>query len=97
MDSLVLHITTPKGALAPVACDSVHLTICDDLQGRGGGSYGIRPGHAKALFALQPGCVRAFFAGRQVLAGQSGAGFATVEQNTVTVVTESFSKTAEQA
>ena len=92
---LILKIATPNGAHDPILCDSIRLTICDDLDGRGGGSYGIRPGHAKALLSLDQGSIKAFLSDRCVLTGHSGTGFATVEQNTVTVVTENFSEAQE--
>ena len=90
MGKLILKIVTPHGSRDPIRCDSVRLTICDNLNGRGGGSYGIRAGHAKTLLTLDKGVIRAFQSGQEVLAGESGIGFATVEQNTVTVVTEAF-------
>lgn len=90
MSKLVLNIVTPNGARGPIRCDSVRLTVCDDLSGRGGGSYGIRAGHAKSLLSLDKGTVKAFLSGQNVLTGESGIGFVTVERNTVTVVTESF-------
>ena len=90
MGKLILNIVTPGGARDPIECDSVHLTICDDLSGKGGGSYGVRAGHAKALFSLDKGAVKALLSGQSVLTGESGMGFATVERNTVTVVTEGF-------
>lgn len=92
MGKLSLKIATPNGAHDPILCDSIRLTVCDDLSGRGGGSYGIRPGHAKALLSLEKGSVKAFLSDRCVLTGRTGAGFAAVEQNTVTVVTEEFSE-----
>ena len=92
MCKLTLKIATPNGAHDPILCDSIRLTVCDDLSGRGGGSYGIRPGHAKALLSLDQGSIKAFLSDRCVLTGHSGTGFATVEQNTVTVVTEDFSE-----
>lgn len=90
MSKLILHIVTPNGARDPIPCDSIRLTICDDLNGKGGGSYGIRAGHAKALLSLDQGTLKAFLSGQQVLTGESGMGFATVERNTVTVVAEAF-------
>ena len=90
MSELILNIVTPNGARDPILCDSVQLTICDDLSGRGGGSYGIMAGHAKALLSLDKGVIKAFLSAQNVLTGESGAGFATVEENTVTVVTEEF-------
>lgn len=90
MSKLILNIVTPNGARDPIQCDSVRLTICDDLSGKGGGSYGIRAGHAQSLLSLDKGVVKAFLSGQNVLTGKSGIGFATVERNTVTVVTEAF-------
>lgn len=87
---LTLIIVTPAGAAQPVQCDSVHLTVCDDLQGRGGGSYGIRAGHTKTLLALEKGSLAAFVSGETVLAGKSGSGFATVDKDVVTAVVEFF-------
>ncbi len=90
MGSLTVKIVTARGSQDPVRCNSVHLTLCDDAKGLGGGSYGVRPGHAKALFALADGPVQALSAGKTVLAGRCCGGFAAVEQNTVTIVTERF-------
>ena len=90
MDGLRLQIVTPKGALLPVSCDSIRLTVCDGRKGKGGGSYGIRKGHTKALFSLDVGEIRAFLSGKAVFAGQNGRGFATVERDVVTAVVETF-------
>ena len=90
MSALILNIITPEAAPSPVACDSVHLTVCDDGQGKGGGSYGIRPGHTKALFALDAGPISAFRGGTRVLSGRTGGGFATVDGDAVTAVVENF-------
>ncbi len=90
MDGLSLKIVTPKGTFPPVACDSVRLTVCDGRKGKGGGSYGIRKGHTKALFSLDAGEISAFLTGKIVFAGQNGKGFATVEKDVVTAVVEEF-------
>ena len=73
-----LIIATPKGSISPIECDSVHLNISDDTKGKNGGNYGIRKGHAKALFSLDKGNVTA----------TTPKGFATVDNDTVTVVVE---------
>ncbi len=93
---LTLKIVTPKGTQAPVSCDSIHLTVRDNSGGKGGGSYGIRPGHAKALLSLEKGEIEALNAGKVVLKGQCGHGFATVNQNLVTVAVESFSRSPKE-
>ena len=92
MDNIILIIVTPSGSMEPIECDSVHGTVGDDLNGNGGGSYGIRPGGLKALYSLDAGELKAYLDGGLVLYGKSGTGFATFEDNTVTVVTESFEK-----
>ena len=93
MSKLILNIVTPNGIRGPIRCDSVRLTICDDLSGRGGGSYGIRAGHADSLLSLDKGVIKAFLSEQNVLTGESDVGFATVERNAVTVVTENFVET----
>ena len=90
MSRLILKLVTPEAALEPVPCDSVHLTVCDDAKGKGGGSYGIRPGHTKTLFALDAGPIRAFLDGTCIFSGRTGGGFATVDGDAVTAVVESF-------
>lgn len=91
MGELTLRIVTTRGAGEPVACQSVHLAVCDDENGRGGGSCGIRPGHVRALFSLaEDGPVTALREGRTVFSGRCGGGFATVDGDEVTVVTERF-------
>lgn len=90
MSEMTLKVITPAGTLAPARCDSVHLTVCDDAQGKGGGSYGVRAGHTKALFALDAGPIKAFLDGAPVFSGQAGVGFATVDGGTVTAVVERF-------
>ena len=88
MGTLTLKIVTPLGALEPLECDSVRLTVCDDENGSGGGSYGIRAGHARALFALDRGPLRAFLGGEQVFSARVSGGFALAEGGTVTALVE---------
>lgn len=83
-----LIIATPKGSILPIECDSVHLNICDDIKGKNGGNYGIRKGHAKALFSLEKGDVTALLNGKTVYSATTTKGFATVDNNVVTVVVE---------
>lgn len=88
MHELTLKIVTPQGTHDPLACDSIRLTVCEGTKGRGGGSYGIRPGHTRALLALEEGTIKALLAGETVWEAACGPGFVTVEQDVVTVVTE---------
>ena len=86
MGTLSLRIVTPTGAFGPYEVDSIRLTASD-------GSYGIRPGHTKALLALGAGPVAGLRAGQAVVQGTCGPGFATVEDDRVTAVVEAFGET----
>ncbi len=90
MDRLQLKIITPQGSGEPIDCDSVRLTVRDGQKGRGGGSYGIRRGHAQAFFSLDAGGLTASLEGKPVFQGRTGRGFATVRDDLVTVVSEEF-------
>ena len=89
---LSLKIITPVASFGPYSCDSVHLTLSDDLEERGGGSMGIRAGHAKALLSLSEGPINCYQKDQCILSGRAGGGFAGVENNCVTVVVEHFEK-----
>ncbi len=92
MERLTLNIVTPAGALPPVECDSIHLAVADNGEEKGGGSYGIRPGHIQALLALERGGIAAFLRGEKIFFGESGAGFASVDHDVVTAVLEDFTQ-----
>lgn len=93
MGELTLNIISPKGVYGPVNCDSVQLTVCDDLNGKGGGSYGIRSGHIESLLTLDKGLIKAFLDGKNILTAKCDCGFATVKNNAVTAVVENFTET----
>ncbi len=90
MSELILKIITPKSSFGPFPCDSIHLSVADNVDNKGGGSYGIRKGHTNALLALEKGCIKAFSSKGNILTGNCGDGFATVDENTVTVVVEYY-------
>ena len=90
MAELVFQIVTPKKSYGPYDCDSIRLNICDGANGQGGGSCGIRKGHAKSLMTLDEGAIKGLLLGEVVISGQAGFGFATVHDNKVTAVVESF-------
>ncbi len=85
---LTLKVITPTGATDNVSCDSIILTIADSSQSKGGGLYGIRTGHADAIFATDKGKITAKKDGKTVFEEEYGAGFADCRENTVTVITE---------
>ncbi len=90
MSELILNIVTPKGTYGPFRCDSVRLSVADNSDGKGGGSYGIRAGHTKSLLALDKGTLKAFVSGKSILTAKCGGGFAKVEKNTVTAVVDEY-------
>ena len=48
-------VLTPHGKAVDIRCDSVHLVLCDDETGHGGGQVGLRRGHLPAVLALGDG------------------------------------------
>ena len=84
-DSLVLKIFCVDRQLEVNDCDCVLLSIAEDAKGRFSGSYGIKKGHAKAVFSLCEGPLTARKNGETVFSAEISDGFAAVENNTVSV------------
>ena len=91
MSELVLKVITPAGSFGPYRCQSVRLNASDDAEGSGGGSCGIRPGHIESLISVEKGPLTAYSGGEVILSAECGNGFATVEDDVVTVVIEEYS------
>ena len=89
--ALKLRILSPEGLQSEIVCDGVQLLLPDDADGRGGGSLGIRSGHAPAVMALDAGPVTATRGEETVLRAQVSGGFASVADNVVTVLSDSVS------
>lgn len=83
---LTLKILSPDGVKAQVSCDSITLTVRDNSQGKGGGSYGIRKGHAPSLIATDKGAVVAKKDRITVFSKYFNEGMATIDNDTVTVL-----------
>lgn len=92
---LQLIIITPDGSAKTVACDSVHVTVCDSKK-TPGGSYGIRKGHAASVVSLGEGGITAFLDGKTVFSALLPGGFAKISPDRVTVVTESVMRDEKQ-
>ena len=86
---MTIRILTPTGFSAEAACDSVKLTLRDDLSGKGGGLIGIRRNHAPAVLALGKGTILASLGQEVVLRAAAEDGFASVGGNVITVITDS--------
>lgn len=89
MSSLTLKIVTPSAKPCVIDCDSVNVTVCDNKDGKGGGSYGIHKGHIRSVMSLDKGVIRADRDGETVYFAKSGVGFCTVDKDTVIAVVES--------
>ena len=85
---LTLCIPGPDGKEQRIICDSVRLCAVDGEKGRGGGGFGIRPGHAKAIAALDRHTLRAMLDGAVVYEAEIPGGIASVCGDVVTVLPE---------
>ena len=93
---LRFRLLTPMKEVASCACDAVSLWERDSVDGRNGGSIGIRPGHLPAVIALaENGPLRVTRQGKTVIAAKVIGGFARVEPGSVTVLTPSAEVTEE--
>ncbi len=86
---MTLRIVTPMGTSAEAACDSVKLTLRDDLSGHGGGLIGIKRNHAPAVMAIGKGVIQASLGRDTVLRAVAEGGFASVGDNIITIITDS--------
>lgn len=87
MNPLTLKIVTPEGVDRSIPCDSVILWMAADTRGRKEGSIGIQKGHVNCVIALGNGPVQARSGGAAAFSGETKGGFATVMDDTITVIT----------
>lgn len=87
-NKLVLKTVTANDPPTSAEYDEVLVSVTDGEKGKGGGLYGISPGHPDAVFLLSEGKLTAKSDGAVVLTCNVKGGFAKVSKNTVTVVTE---------
>lgn len=75
---LELIVLTPHGEAVDVHCDSVHLTVCDDETGHGGGQVGFhQAGHLPAGARAGDGPADALLHGEAVFHTVVHGGFAS--------------------
>lgn len=91
-DTLTVQIFTVNGPLQPIECDDVLLPITDSVDGSFSGSYGVRPGHAQAIFSLKEGLLQLSFQGKTVFSANVSDGFATIADNDLCITIERFNK-----
>lgn len=85
---LTVKIFTVDRQLSDIKCDSVCLPVSDNSKGEFSGSYGIKKGHAKAVFSLKAGKVTVSTDGKQVFSANISDGFAIVENNEVRITVD---------
>ncbi len=82
---MLLRVITPAGEKCALECDSVSFNLCDGKNGKQGGSYGVKPQHANAVFALDSGMLYAKLGDKTLLSAKASAGFAEMRNNVLTV------------
>ena len=89
-DFLTVQFFSVEGPTPPMECDSLQLPIADSLDGAFSGSYGIRKGHANAVFSLKAGKVVLTKNEKVAFAANISEGFAMVENNLVSITVSSL-------
>ena len=87
-ENLTLTLFTPHKVFDSVECDSVKLNVADSVSGKFSGSYGIRKGHAKAVFSVSEGKISACLKGVEIFSAECLSGFAAVENDEVRVTVD---------
>ncbi len=88
-DALTVSFFSVDHHISPIKCNSVCLPVSDNIKGEFSGSYGIRKGHAKAVFSLKAGKVILNSNGKTVFEFLISDGFATVENDNVIITVSS--------
>ncbi len=79
---------TPHRQFSSLECDSVKLSVADSVSGKFSGSYGIRSGHAKAVFSLAEGKITVSLKDKEIFSAECQGGFAMVENDEVRVTAD---------
>ena len=88
MKDMKFTLFTPNCKFDTLECDSVILSIADNTDGAFSGLYGIRKGHAKAIFSLNNGKVSVSLSGKEIFSAECMGGFAKIENDDVRVVVD---------
>lgn len=85
---LTVKFFTVDHQIPDIKCDSVCLPVADNSKGEFSGSYGVKKGHAKAVFSLKAGKVTVKAEGEQVFSANISEGFAIVDNNEVKITVD---------
>ena len=91
-DVITVRFFSVNRNIPDIECDSVHLPVSDNMKGDFSGTYGIRKGHAKAVFSLKPGNVALFSKGKAIFSAEISDGFATIENNLLCITVSSLNE-----
>ncbi len=91
-DVLTVKFFTVDRPIPDKKCDSVRLPVSDNIKGEFSGSYGIKRGHARAIFSLKEGKVILTSNEKTVFEANISDGFATVENNEVCINVNSINE-----
>ncbi len=84
-DKMILKIVSPDTSAKELECDKVFIPVADSKLNKGG-SYGIHPHHATAIFALGQGSIKAESDGESVFEKSITNGLANVKDNQVIIL-----------
>lgn len=85
---LTVKFFTVDRRIPDMKCDSVRLPVSDNSKGEFSGSYGIKKGHARAVFSLEAGNVIVTADGEKIFSAHISDGFAIVENNEVRITVD---------
>lgn len=91
-DVLTVRFFSVNRRIPDMECESVRLPISDNIKGEFSGSYGIKKGHAKAVFSLKAGKVILTQNNKTVFEADISDGFATVENNEVNITVDTVNE-----
>ena len=85
---LTVKFFTVDRQIPEIKCDSVCVPVSDNSKGEFSGLYGIKKGHAKAVFSLKAGNVAVKKDDEQIFLASISDGFAIVENNEVRITVD---------
>lgn len=89
-DNLTVNIFTVDRQIPPMKCDYVKLSVSDSKKGRFSGSYGVKRGHAKAVFSLKKGVITVYNNEKVIFTAETSNGFAVVENDVLNVTVDTI-------
>lgn len=87
-NQLTVKFFTVERQISDIKCDSIRIPVSDNSKGEFSGSYGIKKGHARAVFSLKEGKVIANSDGEQIFSADISDGFAIVENDEVRITVD---------